>query len=98
MLMTVAFSVFILPTYAFDSEFILECSTWHESYLLSKSDFILVWGRGVTDCYDMLDSWTEKLFLWHNDDFDIQRIDDSVFLGAHELKPKALFAVLKNKS
>ena len=33
-----------------------------------------------------------------NDDFDIQRIDDTVFLGAHELKLKALFAVLKKKS
>jgi len=33
-----------------------------------------------------------------NDDFDIQRIDDSIFHGAHELKLKALFAVLKKKS
>jgi hypothetical protein len=68
-LTTVVFSVFVFPAYAFDSEFILECSTWHESYLLlSKSDFILVWGKGATDCYNMLDSWTGKLFLWHNDD------------------------------
>jgi len=33
-----------------------------------------------------------------DDDFDIQRIVHTVFLGAHELKPKALFAVLKKKS
>ena len=33
-----------------------------------------------------------------NDDFDIQRIDDSIFHGSHELKLKALFAVLKKKS
>jgi len=33
-----------------------------------------------------------------NDDFNIQSIGDTVFLGAHELKPKALFAVLKKKS
>jgi len=28
----------------------------------------MVWGKGATDCYEMLDSWAEKLFLWHNDD------------------------------
>ena len=33
-----------------------------------------------------------------NADFDIQRIDDSVFRGTLELEPKALFAVLKKKS
>ena len=33
-----------------------------------------------------------------NDDFDIQRIDDTVFLGAHELKLKSLFAVMEKKS
>ena len=66
--MTFAISIFILPAYAFDSEFILECSTWYESYLLtSKSEFILVWEKGAIDCFDMLDSWTGKLFLWHND-------------------------------
>jgi len=33
-----------------------------------------------------------------NDDFDIQRIDDTVFNEALGIKPKALFAVLKKKS
>jgi len=33
-----------------------------------------------------------------DDEFDIQRINDSVFVGAHELKPKAIFVVLKKKS
>ncbi len=33
-----------------------------------------------------------------NDDFDIQRIGDSVFRGSLEFYPKALFAVLKKKS
>ena len=33
-----------------------------------------------------------------SDDFDIQRIDDSVFHGTLEFYPKALFAVLKKKS
>jgi len=33
-----------------------------------------------------------------NDDFDIQRIDDSVFHGSLDMTPKALFAVLKKKS
>jgi len=33
-----------------------------------------------------------------DDEFDIQRINDTVFVGAHELKPKAIFAVLKKKS
>ncbi len=67
--MIITLSIFILPAYSLDLEFILECSTWYESYLLtSKSDFILVWGKGAIDCYDMLDSWAERLFLWHNDD------------------------------
>ena len=68
-LVIITLSIFILPAYSLDLDFILECSTWYESYLLtSKSDFIMVWGKGATDCYDMLDSWAEKLFLWHNDD------------------------------
>ena len=33
-----------------------------------------------------------------HDDFDIQRIDDTVFNEFHGIKPKALFAVLKKKS
>ena len=33
-----------------------------------------------------------------NDDFDIQKIDDTVFQGSLEFYPKALFAVLKKKS
>ncbi len=33
-----------------------------------------------------------------SDDFDIQKIDDSVFQGSLELCPKALFAVLRKKS
>ena len=33
-----------------------------------------------------------------NHDFNIQRIDDSVFHGSLEFYPKALFAVLKKKS
>ncbi len=59
-----------LPTvHGIDTEFILECSTWYESYeLTSKSEFIMVWGKGAVDCYDMLDSWTGNLFLWHNED------------------------------
>lgn len=32
-----------------------------------------------------------------NDDFDIQRIDDTVFNEAFGIKPKALFAVLKKR-
>ncbi len=28
----------------------------------------MVWGKGAVDCYDMLDAWTGKLFLWHNED------------------------------
>ncbi len=68
-LVIVTLSIFILPAYSLDLDFILECSTWFESYLLtSKSDFIMVWGKGATDCYDMLDSWAERLFLWHNED------------------------------
>ena len=59
----------VVPTYGIDVEFILECSTWYESYeLTSKSEFIVVWGKGATDCYDMLDTWAGKLFLWHNED------------------------------
>ncbi len=59
----------VVPTYGIDVEFILECSTWYESYeLTSKSEFIVVWGKGATDCYDMLDTWSGKLFLWHNED------------------------------
>jgi len=47
----------------------MECSTWYESYqLTSKSEFILVWGKGAVQCYDMLDIWDGKLFLWHNED------------------------------
>jgi len=51
-----------------DTEFILECSTWYESYeLTSKPEFIMVWGKGAITCYDMLDLWIGKLFLWHNE-------------------------------
>jgi len=60
--------VSVIPSYGVDTEFILECSTWYESYeLTSKPEFIMVWGKGAITCYDMLDSWTGKLFLWHND-------------------------------
>jgi len=63
------FSASLSSVHGIDTEFILECSTWYESYeLTSKSEFIMVWGKGAIDCYDMLDSWTGKLFLWHNDD------------------------------
>jgi len=63
------FSASLSPVHGIDTEFILECSTWYESYeLTSKSEFIMVWGKGAVDCYDMLDSWTGKLFLWHNED------------------------------
>jgi len=62
-------SVSLSPVHGIDTEFILECSTWYESYeLTSKSEFIMVWGKGAVDCYDMLDGWTGKLFLWHNED------------------------------
>ncbi len=40
-------------------------------------------GQEITDAFD--------------DDFDIQRIDDTVFNEASGIKPKALFAVLKKK-
>ena len=61
-------SVIIVPGYAFDSEFVIECSTWYESYeITTKSEFIMVWGYGAMDCYKMLDSWAGKLFLWHNE-------------------------------
>jgi len=57
----------ITPIYSFDSDFVLECSTWYESYeLTTKSQFIMVWGSGAAECYNMLDSWTGNLFLWHN--------------------------------
>ena len=60
-------SVSTTPIYAFDSDFVLECSTWYESYeITTKSEFIMVWGYGAADCYRMLDSWTSELFLWHN--------------------------------
>jgi len=63
------FSASLSPAHGIDTEFILECSTWYESYeLTSKSEFIMVWGKGAVDCYDMLDAWTGKLFLWHNED------------------------------
>ena len=56
--------VSVISSYGVDTEFILECSTWYESYeLTSKSEFIVVWGKGATDCYDMLDTWSGKLFL-----------------------------------
>ncbi len=59
--------VSVIPSYGVDTEFILECSTWYESYeLTSKSEFIVVWGKGAITCYDMLDSWAGKLFLWQN--------------------------------
>jgi len=62
-------SISMSPVYGIDVEFILECSTWYESYeLTSKSEFIVVWGKGAIDCYDMLDTWAGKLFLWHNED------------------------------
>ena len=62
-------SIIIVPGYAFDSEFVLECSTWYESYeITTKSEFIMVWGYGANDCYAMLDSWAGKLFLWHNEE------------------------------
>jgi len=61
-------SVEIDPVYGIDTEFIMECSTWYESYqLTSKSEFILVWGKGAVQCYDMLDTWDGKLFLWNNE-------------------------------
>ena len=60
--------VSVIPSYGVDTEFILECSTWYESYeLTSKSEFIVVWGKGAITCYDMLDLWAGKLFLWHNE-------------------------------
>lgn len=60
--------VFIIPIHAFDLDFTLECSTWYESYeITSKSEFIMVWGKGSIECYKMLDSWAGKLFLWHNE-------------------------------
>ena len=60
--------VSVIPSYGVDTEFILECSTWYESYeLTSKPEFIMVWGKGAITCYDMLDLWTGKLFLWHNE-------------------------------
>ncbi len=60
--------VSVIPSYGVDTEFILECSTWYESHeLTSKSEFIVVWGKGAITCYDMLDSWAGKLFLWHNE-------------------------------
>jgi len=63
------FSVSLSSVHGIDAEFILECSTWYESYeLTSKSEFIMVWGKGAVDCYDMLYTWTGKLFLWHNED------------------------------
>jgi len=31
------------------------------------------------------------------DDFDIQKIEDTIFRGAMELEPKALFVILKKK-
>ena len=63
------FSISMPPVHGIDVEFILECSTWYESYeLTSKSEFITVWGKGAVDCYDMLDTWAGKLFLWHNED------------------------------
>ena len=60
--------VSVIPSYGVDTKFILECSTWYESYeLTSKPEFIMVWGKGAITCYDMLDLWTGKLFLWHNE-------------------------------
>ena len=60
--------VSVIPSYGVDTEFILECSTWYESYeLTSKPEFIMVWGKGAITCDDMLDLWTGKLFLWHNE-------------------------------
>ena len=57
----------IPPIYAFDSEFVLECSTWYESYeITSKSEFLMVWGYGAAECYNMIDSVARNLFLWHN--------------------------------
>ena len=38
----------------------------------------------------------EIMNVFH-DDFDIQKIGDTIFRGALELEPKALFAVLKKK-
>jgi len=38
-------SISMLPVHGIDVEFILECSTWYESYeLTSKSEFITVSG------------------------------------------------------
>ncbi len=57
-----------------DSEFILECSTWYESYeITSKSEFIMVWGHGAIECYNMLDSLANILFLWHNQEIIIDQ-------------------------
>ncbi len=63
-------SISAIPTVdGIDVEFILECSTWYESYeLTSKSEFIMVWGKGAVDCYNMLNTWAGKLFLLHNED------------------------------
>ena len=40
----------------------------------------------------------QELIDFFNDDFDIQKIEDSIFHGTLEFEPKALFAVLKKKS
>ena len=39
----------------------------------------------------------QEITDYFNEDFDVQRINDSVFLGTLESEPKALFAVLKKK-
>ena len=40
----------------------------------------------------------QELINSFNDDFNIQKIEDSIFHGTLEFEPKALFAVLKKKS
>jgi len=73
--------VLLIPIIAYaDSFFILECSTWYESYeLTTKSQFIMVWGYGAANCYSMIDSWTSELFLWHNqEDITDQELIQSI--------------------
>jgi len=42
------FSASLSPVHGIDTEFILECSTWYESYeLTSKSEFIAVLGLKI---------------------------------------------------
>ena len=83
--MKVFFLILLLPLVTFlpvsgnDSDFVLECSTWLESFeITSKNEFILVWGKGAVECYAMLDSWYGELFVWHNEN----KISDETLLQA----------------